>query len=133
MFVFTTGVVRKCNWDEHGDSVLVGGASLISHYKGDDPSTSKFKWSVGEGLLQFDVDLKALVKGVEYLNVWFSAEHPPPLIVYIFSANMSPLQTANPWSKFHQAASTMLCRHLHKFFKTFLCPQQLVIDTSNFA
>ena len=105
-YVFTAGAVREWRWEDDGDPVLVGGASLVTLSKGEDPPSSEFKWAVGEGLLQFDVDVEALAKAGELLNVWFSAEHPPPLIIYIFSSNMSALRTiTNPRSKSHQAAT----------------------------
>ena len=98
-----TSVTR---WEDDGDPMLVGGASLVTLSKGEDPPSSEFKWAVGEGLLQFDVDVEVLAKAGELLNVWFSAEHPPPLIIYIFSSNMSALWTiTNPRSKSHQAAT----------------------------
>ena len=116
MYVFMAGVVRKQRWEEGGDLAMVGGASLVSLSKEEDPPSSSFKWSVGEGLLQFDVDVEALAKAGEYLNVWFLDERPPPLIRYIFFSNVSALHViSNPQSKSHQDAVI----HFHKALTLF--------------
>lgn len=95
--------------------MMVGGASLISLFKEEDLS-SFFKWAVGEGPLQFNVNVEALAKAGELLSVWFSEEHPPLLIIYIFSSNTSALHTiTNPQSKSHQAATI----HFHKALTLF--------------
>ena len=115
-YMFTAGAVHKWRWEEDGDLAMVGGASLISLFNKEDPTSSSFKWSVGEGLLQFDTDVEALAKAGEYLNIWFLAERPPPLIIYIFSANASALRViSNPRSKSHQEAVI----HFHEALTLF--------------
>lgn len=69
VYVFTAGVVHKWRWEENGDLAMLRGASLVSHIKGEDLPSSEFKWSVGKRLLQFDVNVEALAKAAEYLNV----------------------------------------------------------------
>ena len=116
VYVFTAGAVRKRRWEEDGDLAMVGGASLVSLFKENDPPSSSFKWSVGKGLLQFDTDVEALAKAGEYLNIWFPNERPPLLIIYIFSVNASALRTiSNPQSKSHQEAVI----HFHKALTLF--------------
>ena len=107
MYVFTAGAVRGQRWEDDGDSVLVGRASLVPAFKEDDPPYSEYKWAVGE---QFNVDVEALAKAGELLNVWFLAERSPPLVIYIFSSNTSALRIiTNPRTKSHQDAS--ICFH----------------------
>lgn len=96
--------------------MMVGGASLVSLFKEEEDLSSFFKWAVGEGPLQFNVNVEALAKAGELLSVWFSEEHPPLLIIYIFSSNTSALHTiTNPQSKSHQAATI----HFHKALTLF--------------
>ena len=115
-YVFTAGAVHGRRWEEGGDSMLVGGASLVPAYKEDDPPSSKYKWAVGEGVLQFDVDVEALAKAGELLNVWFPAECFPPLIIYIFSSNTSALRIiTNPRTKSHQDAAIRFHKALTLF------------------
>ena len=83
-YVFTAGAVRGRRWEEGGDSMLVGGASLVPAYKEDNPPSSEYKWVVGEGVLQFDVDVEALAKAGELLNVWFPVERPPRSLFTFF-------------------------------------------------
>ena len=61
-YLFTAGAVHKWRWEEGGDLATVGGASLVSLFKEYDPPSSSVKWSVGKGLLQFDVDVEVLAK-----------------------------------------------------------------------
>ena len=83
-YVFVAGVVHKQRWEEDGDSATVGGASLISLFKENNPSSSSFKWAVGEGLLQFDVDVEVLAKAGEYLNAYGFWRRVNPLSLFTF-------------------------------------------------
>ena len=66
--------------------------------------------------MQFDVNVEALAKAAGYLNVWFSEECPPPLVIYIFSSNASALKSVlNPRSTFQQAAATRFHKALMNF------------------
>ena len=115
-YVFTAGAVRGWRWEEGGDSILTGGASLIPAFKEDDPPYSKYKWAVGKGVLQFDVNVEALAKAGDLLNVWFPAERSPPLIIYIFSSNTLALRViANPRTKSHQDAAIRFHKALTLF------------------
>ena len=94
-----------------------GAAATFINGEGERPVRS---WSLGRGLLQFDVDAFALARMAQALALYYTEEVAPPQTLYICSPSTSALMAvSNPKLQsaaaasqmFHQALTTLTLRH----------------------
>ena len=87
---FTAAKVMGRDLEGTGETIPVGGASVVSQRGSDDPRT--WKWMMGSEATQFDVNTFALAKAAEVLASTYVEGVAPPQVVYILSTDNSALQ-----------------------------------------